>query len=242
MKHSTLARASQIAYDNGDQPADVRFANLGFPRVRFFEDKETDTQVYIASNSRENIIVHRGTEVDKLKDFLIDADVRYSPFLYGNAHAGFLRGMASVFYGIDRELANPQIREQKNYLTGHSLGAGESFLLAGALHYKIEEFVGFGCPRPADSALVEGIESRVPCTVYRNNNDIVTRIPSDLRFEQIHNIPYFDSKGRLHRNIPLLKRLVENMKGRFAKDGGLFDGLTDHDMSLYVDLLERNDL
>lgn len=243
MKHSTLARASKIAYDD-PIIADKKFVALGFPRVRFFESLETDTQAYIVSNSRETIVVFRGTETDKLKDILIDLDVSQTPFLYGMVHAGFLRALDSVWNEMRRELSDPQIQYQKVYVTGHSLGAALATLAAASTHAGVEELVTFGSPRVANNAFIEQMEGRVRGTRYVNNNDIVCRIPSDLRFEHRQNMVYFDPKGRPRPNVPWYIRVRENIKGRFQKDGkiGLFDGLRDHSVPLYVELLERNGL
>ncbi len=237
MDHRTLAEASWIAYDDEPTPADIRFANMGFPRVRFFEDKKTDTQAYIASNRHETIVVFRGTS--DVKDWLTNLNTAYTPFLYGRVHAGFLKGMESVFSDIQKELANPQIQYQKIYVTGHSLGAALSTLFAAAIHDGVAELVTFGSPRAADSAFIAKLESRIDGTRYVNNNDVVTSVPSDIRFEHWHNMVYFDPKGRRHPCVPWYIRWRENIKGRFQKDGHLAitDGLYDHGVQKYLALM-----
>ena len=143
---------------------------------------------------------------------------------------------------MDDELE--RIARQKTIRERIYKASAGSNLAAAAMHAGVEELVTFGSPRVANKMFIERMEGRVRGTRYVNNNDIVCRIPSDLRFEHRRNMVYFDPKGRPRPNIPLRTRMWENIKGRFQKDGksGLFDGTRDHSIPLYVELLERSDL
>ena len=80
---------------------------------------------------------------------------------------------------------------------------------------------------------------------FRNNNDVVTRVPPPgfikLRYRHIGTPRYFDAQGRLRPKITKFRQLLDRLRGRLKDLGKLgTDGMKDHAMDRYLENLEKN--
>lgn len=122
------------------------------------------------------IVAFRGTEPDKLEDFI--ADLRARPVAWhggGRVHEGFLAAYRAVHAPLQAALERLPSTGRLIF-TGHSLGAAVATLAAAEFRARRPELVTFGSPRVGDAglaALLRGLPARrvVSC------GDIVTRVP-----------------------------------------------------------------
>ena len=78
-----LAKAAMLAYE--EEPAIRAQAEAwGFDRMRFFSRRET--QAFIMGNNRAIAIAFRGTEQDKIIDWMTDIDIELIPVTGGKVH------------------------------------------------------------------------------------------------------------------------------------------------------------
>ena len=75
---------------------------------------------------KRQYLVFRGTQADRVKDLITDADIRTTPFVGSMAHMGFVNGFMGVFPHITRVL----ISNIPLTITGHSAGGSLSILAA----------------------------------------------------------------------------------------------------------------
>lgn len=122
------------------------------------------------------IVAFRGTEPDKIEDFI--ADLRARPVVWpggGRVHAGFLAAYQAVHAPLQAALEQLPSTGRLIF-TGHSLGAAVATLAAAEFRAHQPELVTFGSPRVGDAgfaALLQGLSVQrvVQC------GDIVTRVP-----------------------------------------------------------------
>ena len=218
---------------------------------------------------RNCFIVFRGTEPDKIKQWLIDLDARKEPFVGdSHVHSGFRRSVQSIWTPLRKRVFRLNDYRYNFFLFGHSKGAAEAVHTTAKLcHQGIipEALVTFGQPRVGDRRyailLQEWMNDRY--ARYRNNNDVVARVPLALPWIFKY-IPYgkwaetllplgFAHAGRLYY-LRADRTLVFPSKGlwsklRLAKDhicGRIIagkdwwhDGIDDHNISLYRELIHE---
>src|SRR5206468_5752984 len=102
-----------------------------------FTGPNTNTQGFIFHNNDFIIVSFRGTQIDKIGDFLADlqTDLEFFPDAEpggGRVHHGFKKAIDDVWEGINQQLSriNQDGRGRKVWFTGHSLGAAISTLAA----------------------------------------------------------------------------------------------------------------
>lgn len=141
--------------------------------VTFIENKKTDTQCYVLSNHRQQIVVFRGTEasISNTKDIITDLDCR----IIRGTHAGFMEAYESVSEDINKALKP----HKHTVFTGHSLG-GALAKVAGARYrssYKL--IVTFGAPRVFSKKTAIEFESyHGDCVVrFENTLDPIPYMP-----------------------------------------------------------------
>src|SRR5215212_9171480 len=105
-----LASMSHLAYDHFEDPRDsqkvrrilaAKLASGGFKLIKTFNDKETDTQAFIAKNDQFAVLAFRGTEVSKIEDIKIDAMASKLSVLDGRVHAGFRHAYESIAKDVE---------------------------------------------------------------------------------------------------------------------------------------------
>jgi hypothetical protein len=234
---------SEIAYcKEGLKKAVQRYTDLGFPVVKFLENKKTDTQVFIVSNDKAIVVIWRGSESDA--DWKSNFDVwqkdpnnfQTTNSKVGWVHQGFYLAISSVFDDIRSYIETIECYRAKDLWTfGHSLG--------GALSKQFFRFfdsimpftggLGIAAPLAGGSDFVKGfnaINKDNRFWVIENNIDIVPDVPPQglvLGYRRIKNYIYIDAKGKvIKRNNPFFQffsDLGDLITSPFNDDYGLID-------------------
>ncbi len=245
----SLGHAADLAYAEPDKVQST-LDQWGFTETRFLQEKET--QGYIASNDHLLLIAFRGTEPTKLKDILTDIQLVLTPGPVGQVHSGFHFALQQVwselidhFHGL--------YQGQPVWLTGHSLGAALATLATARLIFdpadrlRIQGLYTYGSPRVGDEVFATQFD-RVckPFTFrFRNNNDVVTRVPVPAifgpKYRHVGRLCYFDAAGALRFRMSAREMLWDRIRGRLDDlgDPGT-DGMKDHFRKAYLKSLKNN--
>jgi len=171
---------------------------LGY-RPAAFESKRTDTQWFFLDLPYAYLILFRGTEPRKARDWLTDLMFRQRVIPYGNTgsrirvHRGFLGAYKSVRDQV-HEAVGAYVHDRKPVVVlGHSLGGALATLCAVDLQYcmqpgrelfehaRIIHAYTFGSPRVGNGSFGRSYRRRVPRTWrYWGWWDIVVKVPPAL--------------------------------------------------------------
>ncbi|MEY2631349.1 MAG: hypothetical protein RIR00_3 [Pseudomonadota bacterium] len=232
-----LGRAADLAYENGDKIA-AEVGTWGFHQCRFFDRQET--QAFLAGNDDMLILAFRGTEPNKLTDWLSDAEFDLVPGPYGQVHKGFLKALSYVWQEVRAAIDQMQTKGQALWITGHSLGAALATLATAKLRQEDKPVYGlytFGQPRTGDRDFADRFNADFKSRAFRfvNKEDIVTRVPGRLMtYSHIGNYLYLDKDGKLSDDIGYWYRFIDCTKAVLDDLSELQPGLPlfeDHSMS-----------
>jgi hypothetical protein len=154
-----------------------------------FDQKETDTQGFLALNDKQIIISIRGTT--NFSDWGNNLNAKHVPYSFGpgHVHKGYYDAFLSIKDVLDNYIKN-NLSNRDVIVTGHSLGGAVATLIAAYLNAekKINKLMlyTFGSPRVGDRVFADHFSKAFPCFRIVNNNDIVTMVPlpyMDLRPE-----------------------------------------------------------
>lgn len=145
-----LAECALEAY--GEHPRERPRLREAFEDVRAFSEPETHTQGFVAWAGDYAVLAFRGTEPDKIRDLLTDADARLVrvPWASGRVHAGAARAVESAWLSIAHILRLWAPPGKRLFLCGHSLGGMLAVLAAAKLERERRPVAGvatFGQPR-----------------------------------------------------------------------------------------------
>lgn len=226
----------------------------GFQTYRYIEGvcDGVDTQAIAVTTPGTLTIAFRGTEPDKIKDLATDAKFRKEPVSeaegVGEVHRGFRAAMTPVWDEVLEIIEENAFKQL--FLTGHSLGGALAMLCAGRAvqaNHKVAALHTYGQPRTGDKEFARWLWKQVPEYYrWRNNNDIVTRIPlGSFGYEHSGYERYFNRNGNLKEYgewMALLDRLLGRIDNllKFVDGFRATDGFADHSMdNFYVPLLKR---
>jgi triacylglycerol lipase len=245
-----LAEAATLAYDD---LAHVRpaFEAAGFEHVELISDPGSDTDLYVAHNSRHVVVAFRGTESGLRRgetDFthiLLDiaSDARFRPVAFGGdarkgrVHGGFQRGLDSVWPRLKSHLEPLRDGSRIFWFTGHSLGGA----LATLATAKAAEVAGFdlrglysiGSPRVGDSAFksfFEGLlRDRYRMSYYRfvHQQDIVTTVPPPpvFPFAHVGTLKQIKENGQITDGVGTLEQLTNLLSGVLRRSFDVFGSI-----------------
>jgi triacylglycerol lipase len=247
-----LAYAARLAYSDsaaiqqqlaqwGFDPA--RFVFLQSPNVRPL----LDTQGYMVANDEAIIIAFRGTQPDKVQDWLTDLDAILRPFVVGRVHQGFYDGLNEVWPDLLASLDQLQDKAQSVWITGHSLGAALACMatarLVIELRLPVNGLYTFGQPRTGDLEFGHAFDTEFFDKTFRfvNDCDVVTRVPPRaLFFSHVGRAMFFDKGGVLHDDDHFWNKFLTEVQ--VGIDG--FEHppaiITEHFMDLYVANVQNN--
>jgi triacylglycerol lipase len=121
------------------------------------------------------IVAFRGTEPDKILDWLADIDFDTLDFYDSRVHRGFLH----VHNEISTQLATYLMTHHsaKVYVTGHSLGGAVAEIFTSLCPFATALYT-FGQPRTGNAKF----HSMVKCEYFRimNDGDIVPHVPPEM--------------------------------------------------------------
>ncbi|MFJ8113742.1 lipase family protein [Streptomyces sp. NPDC096132] len=224
-----LAEAARAAYKSPEQ-AERLADGWGFDRFRHFSSPHTmpfpleDTQAYVAASEHMILVAFRGTEPENLRDWLSDANTPPVPGPAGKGfvHHGFHRALDVVHPKVRDTVAEFKDNGQSVWFTGHSLGGALAMLSGARMH--------------CEAQALKGRTFR-----FVNNNDVVPQVPPTPAFHHVDAVRYFDAGGKLHDRMPTPALLADKVRGATAD---LFapasDGVRDHFVDRYVELLEKS--
>ncbi len=234
-----LAQAAELAYRD-ETSIREQTGSWGLARCRFFTRRET--QAFAAANDKLIIIAFRGTEPNRLVDWMTDADIHLRDGPIGKVHDGFQRTLGYVYPEIRQTITEFQTNAQSLWITGHSLGAALATLAVARLRFEEDKPVyglyTYGQPRTGNREFERHFNLDLKSRAFRfvNNNDVVTRVPTRaLGYSHVGTFLYFDVNGKLHTDTSFWYKLLDGVQGRiedFLKPGT--DGLKDHAMRNYV--------
>jgi len=251
MKSFNKRLATQLAYFS--QLAYTPKSNINYELTEFgiihLEDKETDTQGFIAIDDKNLFIVFRGTT--NLKDWRTNLNTNFGGWEVAEntltAHEGFLKAYNSVKDKIHNVIIDNPSKEV--HITGHSLAGSLANLCAVELFLNKDVRLGglytFGSPRVFDSASAAHLNSILKGIHFRfvNNNDIVPHLPPEASdFSHWGRLMYFRESGALQEDEELswwerIQYAAEGILGDIGEIG--VDSVKDHDGAYYQKLLEK---
>ncbi|MCI2417953.1 lipase family protein [Saccharopolyspora sp. K220] len=250
-----LAKAAKLAY--AEEPT-IRETTMewGFDRCEYFHGELdasfpiSDTQGFAAGSERMIIVAFRGTEPKKIKDWLTDTNTLAAPGPAGNGfvHFGFSRALDSVFPQVRDAVERLRDNDQTLWFTGHSLGGALAMLASARIFFEDPALLPdgvytFGQPRTCDRLLADPYSKALASRVFRfvNNNDIVPQLPPEPVFHHVHDVRYFDNSGAMHEKVSVVSGLADKFTG-FTSDvfAPAADGIRDHQIDRYLELIEKN--
>ena len=230
-----FAELSAIAYM---EPAAAKplAKKLGFTQTEFYS--VDGAQAYRFQNTRDCVIVCRGTEPTCFND--IAADLKAYPVpsdSKGRVHRGFKKETDDLWPKVKEDL--PNLKKQQLWFAGHSLGAAMATIMASRCWYDHslsdpEELYTYGSPRVGWRAFVDTLA--VKHHRWVNNNDIVTRVPLWLMgYRHDGETHYINAFGNV-RELTGWQRTKDRFRGLWlGLLQGSVDSFADHSIGDYVE-------
>ena len=215
-------------------------SKLNADKVAWFS--RNGTEAFACVLEEQIYLCFRGTQPTSLRDILADLKAyRTTSYTGGRVHDGFKDALNEIWTYVDayckeNKFINPQQQTYRKIIcTGHSLGAALATLAAKRLS-NVYRLYTFGSPRVGNKRWREGLY--VSHWRIVNNNDIVTRVPSCLRFAHHGNLVYINHYGNIRKMTPW-QRVKDRFRGHFNswRHFKFFDSFSDHSMERYNDIL-----
>ncbi len=208
----SLAVVSYLSYQNKTTVTQVAkgwgFDNAAFISVK--KGKDIDTQCLAIGNDTHVIVAFRGSA--SLQDWFTNFQAVRDPGpLYRTkAHEGFQDALFPAVLGLTNAIESFRDKDQKLWLTGHSLGGALASLYSGMLienGYPVYGLYHFGSPRPGDANFDKKLNKAIPGPHFRiaNVGDIVPHVPPE---------PFFSHPGR---RVILKPKRRETSKSAWTK-------------------------
>ena len=212
---------------------------------KYVENKETDVQIMFCVYEETLYIASRGS--DHRVDWRHNFQFAMNEYPYGSKkmfHSGFLVQWFSVreeFMNAFNEMIGKHTEINKVVLSGHSAGSSMATLAALEIEKFIDidiEVVTFGSPRMSNVEFKNDFSSKVNCTRYINDNDIVTKVPLKL-----WGYRHLGEPSLLKNNGEIVKKDLDVFQTFLAFVQGLLVaeiGIRDHDISRYVEKINKS--
>ena len=217
----------------------------------------SDTFAFVQVENDAVWVVFRGTCPESRQQVKADILSHMNPEPdAGRVHLGFQNELDNVWQEIETAIT-PHVGHPI-YVVGHSLGGAMATIAAARLLRKSLKYgnpaltpaglITFGSPRAGDSefaSFVHGINisqnesERIGIWRFRNNNDIVTRVPPYfLGWKHCGRTVYIDHKENIHFDPWLSTLILSGFRGAGLRI--LRDSVADHSMSNYLQTLEKH--
>ena len=228
-KAEWFAVLSALAYKNEETHKQF-FEAEGIGAFKSLDHDGTQAIMYV--NGGEMGIIFRGTQPTEFKDILADLDVRKKKAKKddGYVHSGFQESLDDLWKDIVSFIEKHE--HHRLYFAGHSLGGALATLAAARIN-KCTVYT-FGSPRVGGRKFVKQNKNILHWR-FVNNNDIVTRIPTCIRWRHQGYRIYIDRRGRISSAIGLYlftDRLLGHLSSWMKLK--LFDSFSDHNIRTYI--------
>jgi triacylglycerol lipase len=243
-----LAYVSRAAYERKASHF-ASFAALGWESVVDFERKKTGTQGFVARNAEHVVLAFRGTEPDKVEDFITNVSYRHhvNKVHGGRVHEGFWNAWQSVRELVVERLATARDQNQLVWFTGHSLGGAIATLAGRDVPAKSRPMTihTFGSPRVGDPAFAS--KYRPNLMRFVNEDDIVPHLPMRgliNRYKHVGRAHILRSDGRITSAPSAWRRLLRRVAQMMIFGVGSLPpkAIADHSMDRYIAKLEQHPL
>jgi triacylglycerol lipase len=160
------------------------------------------------------MVVFRGTEIDNfwgsVSDWLTDFKIHLRRDNHGNRiHEGFTAALNLIWGSLEARVKEVTARNKsmRVWLTGHSLGAALATLAGYRASvnssFDVHAVYTYGSPRVGDEGfknhfVTSGLDKRT--FRFRNNTDIVTRVPPFPDYFHVGQSQFIDNSGHVHLN------------------------------------------
>ncbi len=223
-----LAHASNLAYEDDTNKILGQLQDWGFLAAGCRVFSVNTAQVLAAANDEMIIIAFRGTEPDKLADWLVDTEIiqeLWRDFFrkpdLGRVHHGFMRNTLLVWKELLQFIADARTSRQSLWIAGHSLGGAMALIAGAAFAFSeclaINGIYTYGQPRTGNRAFAVNCNKLLRAVTFRvvNNRDIVPHVPpvfipfllipprGPIIYRHTGELLHFDSTGRLHTDLVL---------------------------------------
>jgi len=232
-----FADLSKIAYCN-KRDATSQAKKYGFNTVEFYD--RDGAQAYRFINKTDLVIACRGTQPTEWSD--ISADLKAIPVMaetVSRVHKGFKEEVDELWPMITEDINRKVNLNKKLWFCGHSLGAAMATIMASRCMHDEElndpiELYTYGSPRVGWKGYVNSLN--VTHHRWRNNNDIVTKVPLWIMGYRHHgNLHYITSDNKIGK-----PGFVDWCKGMWAGiKARRFDSIGDHDIQAYYDNIDK---
>ena len=232
-----FAKLAKIAYYS-EKKAASQAKRLGFTTTEFYN--KDGAQAYRFMNTKDVVIACRGTEPTEWND--IAADLKAIPVMaetVSRVHKGFKQEVDELWPMVLEDLERTVNQKKTLWFCGHSLGAAMATIMASRCHLypnvkAVEELYTYGSPRVGWAGYCRSLG--VTHHRWRNNNDIVTKVPLWIMGYRHHGTEhYITSAGTIGKPgiVDWAKGIWDGVKRK------KFDSIGDHDIQAYHDQINR---
>ena len=232
-----FAKLAKIAYYS-EKKAASQAKRLGFTTTEFYN--KDGAQAYRFMNTKDVVIACRGTEPTEWND--IAADLKAIPVMaetVSRVHKGFKQEVDELWPMVLEDLERTVNQKKTLWFCGHSLGAAMATIMASRCHLypnvkAVEELYTYGSPRVGWAGYCRSLG--VTHHRWRNNNDIVTKVPLWIMGYRHHGTEhYITSAGTIGKPgiVDWAKGIWDGVKRK------KFDSIGDHDIQAYHNQIDR---
>ncbi len=208
------------------------------------------TECYILSCPKNYVVVFRGTQPTSWEDIKADAFFVKSKREWmpnnnhtgskGKIHSGFRHALNDIWDAL-WDHYNQNGKGKQLVVTGHSLGAALATLYSDRIDDKNSVCYTFGSPRVGNKELIKNMN--FTCFRFRNNNDIVTRVPPEwLGFtHKSTELKYFNVDGIVRHGFSRGYMFTQWVIGTYRSlmRDKTWDAFADHSMGDYYKLCKQ---
>ncbi|HEV2436492.1 MAG TPA: lipase family protein [Verrucomicrobiae bacterium] len=233
-----LAHAARLAYEGDQNKILQQLQDWGFPAAGCRVFRVNTAQVLAAANEEMIAVAFRGTQPDKLADWLVDAEIIQKPWRnffggpdLGRVHHGFVRNTSFVWEQLSQFVAGVRTIKQSLWITGHSLGGAMALIAAAAFvfseHQAVNGLYTLGQPRTGNCAFAAHCNRQLRTVTFRvvNDRDIVPHVPpafipfliiplhGPIFYRHAGRLLQFDAAGKLRTDVFLWWRTALRLVG-----------------------------